>query len=114
MLLALVGLFGSVSKLVWSQTAPGLKIAVSPTNEVLLTVTNGIPNGIYHIYFTPFLGDPDYEWTLLANGTAGQTNFTISMDDYDQAFFKAVNNSNFVATLITVSILAPANGSTIH
>jgi hypothetical protein len=99
---------------VWGQTAPALKISVTPTNQVSLTVINGIPTGLYHIYFTPFLGDPDYPWTLLANGTTGQTNFTFSAADYDQIFFKAINNSNFVAPSVTLLIQSPANGSTIH
>jgi hypothetical protein len=98
----------------WGQTAPGLKISVAPGNEVSLTVTNGIPTGIYHIYFNEFLGDPDFEWVLLTNGTTGQTNFSIDMEDFDQGFFKAINNSNFVAPSVTLIIQSPANGAVVQ
>jgi hypothetical protein len=98
----------------WAQTETGLKITVTGPNQVSLTVTNGLTNGLYHIYFTEFLDDPDYEWTLLANGTTGQTNFTFLTYDYDQGFFKAISDSHFVAPSITLIIQSPTNGAVVN
>jgi len=98
----------------WGQTLPGLSIKVTPTNQVSLTVFNGTNTGKYQIYFTESLDPDSAEWLLLTNGTTGQTNFSADMGDLEQAFFKAVNNTNFVPPTITVIIQSPANGSVVY
>jgi hypothetical protein len=103
-----------MSDLVWGQTLPGLSIVVSPTNQISLTVTNGSGGGQYQIYFTEFLDSESVDWTLFTNGTVGQTNFYANMGDFEQGFFKAVNNTNFIAPSINVIIQSPANGSLVY
>jgi len=98
----------------WGQSAPGLSIAVTPTNQVSLTVTNGTINGQYQIYFTEFLDPESVNWVLLTNGVVAQSNFSANMGDYEQGFFKAVNNTNFIAPSITVIIQSPLNGATVY
>jgi len=110
-LLALTLLFAG---LLWGQTAPGLRIAVASSNQVSLTVINGTTNGLYQIYFTEFLDPDEPDWTLLANGTIGQTNFSADMQDFEHAYFKAVNNTNFVPPSITIIIQGPADGSVVY
>jgi hypothetical protein len=108
--LAVCAVYACVSA--WGQTAPGLKIAMTNT-VVSLTVTNGVTNGLYQIYFTDDLADtPD--WVLLTNGVTGQTNFSADVGDFEMGFFKAINNNTFTPPSITVIIQSPANGSTIH
>jgi hypothetical protein len=100
--------------ILFGQTAPGLNIAIIPSNQVSLTITNGTSNGLYQIYFTQFLEDIPDSWTLFTNGTTGQTNFIASMEDFERGYFKAVNNTNFLPPAITVIIQSPANGSIIQ
>jgi hypothetical protein len=107
--LAVCAVYACVSA--FGQTAPGLKIAMTNT-VVSLTVTNGATNGLYHIYFTDDVGDPD--WVLLTNGVTGQTNFSADMGDLEMGYFKAINNDGFTSPTITVIIQAPANGSTVY
>ena len=97
----------------WAQTAPGLSIALSGTNQASLVVTNGASNGLYQIYFTEFL-DTNAIWNLVTNGSTGQTNFTVSIDATESGFFKAVTNTNSLVTTLTVTIQSPTNGSTIY
>jgi hypothetical protein len=97
----------------WAQSLPGLSIALSSSNQVVLTVTNGLPTGIYHIYFAQDVNASGLDWSLATNGTTGQTNFTFSMEDFDQGFFKAVNDTNFISPSLTVIIQGPANGSVV-
>jgi hypothetical protein len=101
------------SRLVWSQTAPGLGISLTTNNAVLVTVTNGVSTGQYQIYWTEFLS-PSPEWLLLTNGSIGQTQFVVPMGDWDQNFFSASAISNFVPPSLNVIILSPTNGAVIY
>jgi len=117
--LALLGGAGLVlltlfTGLLWGQIAPGLSIAVTPTNQVSLVVSNATPTGQYQIYFTEFLDSNSVNWVLLTNGGVGQSNFSASMGDLEQVFFKAVNNTNFITPSITVIIQSPFNGATVY
>jgi hypothetical protein len=102
------------SGLLWGQTAPGLSILVTPTNQISLIVTNGTITGQYQIYFTEYLDPENVAWTLYTNGSVGQSNFAANMGDFEQGFFKAVNNTNFIAPSITVIIQSPLNGTTVY
>ena len=101
------------SRLVWSQTAPGLGISLTTNNAVLVTVTNGVSTGQYQIYWTEFLS-PSPEWLLLTNGSIGQTQFVVPMGDWDMTFFSASAISNFVPPTLNVIILSPTNGALIY
>jgi len=105
----LLALYACVSA--WSQTAPGLGITLTGTNQVSLVVTNGTNTASYQIYFTEFLNDTNYEWTLFTNGTTGQTNFAASLGDTEMGFFKAIINTNGGPFTPTVIIQSPVNGS---
>jgi hypothetical protein len=107
--LAMCAVYACVSA--FGQTAPGLKIAMTNT-IVSLTVTNGVTNGLYQIYFTEDVGNPD--WLLVTNGATGQTNFSADVGDLEQGFFKAINNNSFTPPTINVIIQSPANGSMIQ
>ncbi len=96
----------------WGQTLPGLSIAMTNTNTaVSLTVTNGTNTAQYQIYTKEYLTNED--WILISNGTTGQTNFTIDLNDADSAFYRAQINSGSGASL-SISIVAPANGANIQ
>jgi hypothetical protein len=121
---------------VWSQTsAPGLSIALTGTNQITLTVTNGVPGGLYEIWWTEFL---DAEALSLTNGawepvctnTPGQTNFVMDLGDFDTGFFRALNGNDFdldgvpnyedarpfdpTIGILKVTIESPANGSNVQ
>src|SRR5271165_1043713 len=74
------------TRLVLSQTAPGLGISLTTNNAVLVTVTNGVSSGQYQIYWTEFL-TPTPDWLLLTNGSIGQTQFLVPMEDWEMTFF---------------------------
>ena len=97
------------ARLVWGQTAPVLRISLTSSNAVLVTVTNGVSTGRYQIYWTEFL-TPNPDWLLLTNGSIGQTQFVVSMEDWDATFLKASAISNFVPPGVSVIILSPTNG----
>jgi hypothetical protein len=78
-----------------------------------VTVTNGVITGQYQLYWTEFLS-PSPEWLLLTNGSIGQTQFVVSMDDWDSTFFSASAISNFVPPSLNVIILSPTNGTLLY
>jgi hypothetical protein len=111
MVLAVFALYACISA--WGLTPPGLSIAVTATNQVSITVTNGVTNGLYQIYYTEFLStNPD--WVLFTNGSAGQTNFTATTTNTTSGFFEAAYNPSYVPPTITVIIQSPANGALIY
>ena len=95
--------------------APGLSISMGASNQISVTITNGVTNANYQLYFTESLG-PDADWLLFTNGFTGQTNFTISTVslDLDSAFFIAANNTNGTPFTLTITIEQPANGSNVQ
>jgi hypothetical protein len=114
--------------------APGLTIALTGTNEVTLTVTNGAPTGIYEIWWTEFL-DPtavftNGDWLLADSGTTGQTNFVFDLGETWTGFFRAVNTNDFDGDsilnyqdarpfdpsvgVLRVTIESPANGANVR
>ena len=97
----------------WGVTPPGLSIAVTSTNQVSITVTNGVSNGLYQIYYTEFL-TTNSDWILFTNGSAGQTNFPATTTNTTTGFFQAAFNSNYVPPTITVIIQSPANGALLY
>src|SRR6266478_8063350 len=84
---------------VWSQsTPPALSIASTGTNQVTLTVTNGLATNLYEIWWTEFLtGDlslTNGDWITVYSGTTGQTNFVLDLGDTDTGFFRAINGND--------------------
>ncbi len=119
---------------VWS-TPFGLKITLTSTNTVALSITNAATNGIYEIWWTEFL-DPNStftncDWWLVQVGSAGQTNFgPYYVSETYTGFFLGLGTDDFdgdgvpdyqdarpfdpsVGTL-TVTIESPANGALVY
>jgi hypothetical protein len=107
----------------WAQTVPILTATPTGTNQLLITITNGVSTVSYDLYTTPVLGDPvGYPWTAAVVGTNGQTNFTVNMGPYQTGFFRAVVDTNGVpiwaaadpnnpgAGILAVFIDSPTNG----
>ena len=112
---------------VWSQTAPVLTVAPTGTNQLLITITNGVSATTYDIYTTPVLGNSvTYPWKAAVIGTNGQTNFTLNIRPYQAGFFRAVVDTNSVplweaadpnnpsAGILSVFIDSPANGAVLQ
>ena len=80
-----------------SQTAPVLSIAPTGTNQLLITITNGVGTANYELWWTPVLDNTvDYPWTTVAVGTPGQTNFTVNIEPYPAGFYEAVWDTNSI------------------
>jgi hypothetical protein len=109
--LAVLAVYAGISAL--GQTAPVLRISLTTNNAVVVTVTNGVSTGQYQVYWTEFLS-PAPEWLLLTNGSIGQTQFIVPMEDWDMTFFNASAISNFVPPSLNVIILSPTNGALLY
>jgi hypothetical protein len=81
---------------VWGQSsAPGLSVARTGTNQVTLTVTNGVPSGLHEIWWTEFLDGEALSltngaWEPLDTATTGETNSIFDLGDLDTGFFTLV------------------------
>ena len=105
--------------------APGLTIALTSSNIVTLTITNGVTNEFYEVYSKIQLQTLD--WTFFTNGTSGQTSFTAATFPAQSRFFRAratndwdgdgvlnwadadPNSTNI--GYLTITIESPANGA---
>ncbi len=108
-----------------AQTAPVLSIAPTGTNQLLITITNGVGTANYELWWTPVLANPDYPWTTTAVGITGQTNFTVNIGPYSTGFYRALQDTNGIplweaadpnnqgAGILAVFIDSPINGSTL-
>src|SRR5258708_367762 len=95
------------------QSAPALSIAMTASNQVTLTITNG-SNGIYNYYYASSL-NTNPNWILLTtNSAAGATTCVVNLGDMVQGFFRAVSSTNFVPPTLTVIIQSPTNGALIY
>jgi hypothetical protein len=102
------------TRLVWGQSAPVLSISNTGTNSILITVTNGVSNGEYQLYWKEPL-TPNSPWLFLTNGSIGQTQFVRPINqDLSVVFFRAVANTNYVPPSLNVIILSPTNGAVIY
>lgn len=107
---------------------PALKISPSGTNQISVTITNSVSTTNYTLFWTPVLGDAvDYPWEAIEVGSIGQSNFTFDISSSSVGFFRAAllasdgvppweaadpNNPN--SPILTVSIISPADGSTVQ
>jgi hypothetical protein len=92
---------------------PYLTIALTGTNQLLITVINTNP-ATYYLLMTPVLASPNYPFAIIANGTAGQTNFTVNIGPFADEFFRALVATNNPGQGIAVFIDSPANGATVQ
>lgn len=104
---------------------PALTIAPAVSNQVVITITNGVSLANYDLIWTPALNGPDYSWNYAAIGSAGQTNFTVDME-WPAAFFRAQVDTNGIplweaadpnnpsAGILAVFIDSPANGAVVQ
>ena len=102
---------------------PFLTITPTNGNQLLITVLSDASPANYQLWWTPVLVNSAYPWTAVELGSAGQTNFIVSMDVYPAGFFRALWDTNSVplwqaadpnnssAGILTVFIDSPANGS---
>ena len=108
-------------------TPPVLTVAPTGTNQLSITITNGVSTDSYELWTTPVLGDTvDYPWTTAAVGTNGVTNFTVNIGPYPAGFYRVVVDTNAIplweaadpnnpsAGILNVWIDNPANGTTLN
>jgi hypothetical protein len=110
----------------WAQSIPqpGLAITSKSTGGMVITVTNGVNYASYDLYTTPLLADPD--WTALAIGVPGQTNFPVVLGPYLTGFYQvmldtnsvhywqAANPTNLALGVLAVFIDSPTNGASLQ
>jgi|SRR6266850_5081731 len=113
-----------------SSPIPGISAVMSNDNATLwLTVTNGVTNEFYTIYSKLALDD-NIPWSGSITGMFGQTNFAVIVAPGLSGFFKAesgtdrdgdnvpnfqdADQNNAAVGILTITITAPANGSTIQ
>lgn len=110
-----------------SQTAPFLTLAATGTNQLTITITNAIPADSYEVWWTPVLGNTAaYPWSAAAVGNIGQSNFVLNMNGLQMGFFYGLLDTNAVplweeaspgtpgSPILQVTIISPANGSTLN
>lgn len=68
---------------------PGLVITSPASNEVQITITNGVTWANYELYRQAILSDAASPWVLHMVGTLGQTNFSTNMGVATIGFFRA-------------------------
>lgn len=113
------------------QSAPGVGISLTGTNEVTLSITTGITNLSYEVYFQQAVADTN--WTLIASG-ADATNLTAATDQTAAGFFKILflaadandvdgdgvvnwqdaQPFNPAIGILSVTIDSPLNGADLH
>jgi hypothetical protein len=91
---------------------PYLTIASTGTNQFLITVFN-TNSATYYLQMTPVLANTNYPWTIIVNGSAGQTNFSVT-GLYQDEFFRVLMATNSPGQGIAVFIDSPANGATVQ
>ncbi len=92
---------------------PYLTIAPTGTNQLLITVFN-TNTATYYLQMTPALGNANYPFAIIANGAAGQTNFTVNIGPFADEFFQVLMATNDPGQGIAVFIDSPANGATVQ
>ena len=112
--------------LAWAQTAPVLTVAPTGTNQLLITITNGVSTGNYELYWTPVLANPAYPWTAAVIGYQGQTNFTVDAATFPTGFYRVVVDTNAIplweaadpnnpgAGILTITIDSPTNNAVLN
>jgi hypothetical protein len=92
---------------------PYLTIAPTGTNQLLITVINTNP-ATYYLQMTPVLANTNYPFAVIANGVAGQSNFTVNVGPFVDEFFRVLMATNNPGQGIAVFIDSPANGANVQ
>ncbi len=104
---------------------PGITIALTNTNQLVITVTNGVGYGYYSLYNQHVLGSGS--WTLIStNDVLDNTNFLVNTVPFFEGFYlvKASTNwnddgipnwdladpNNPGLGALTISIVSPSQG----
>ena len=105
---------------------PVLAITSVASNQMTITITNGVNYASYDLYTTPVLASPAFPWTAALIGTNGQTNFTVNMWPYQTGFFRVILDTNGIpiwqaadpnnpsAGILTVFIDSPTNNAVLQ
>lgn len=113
--------------------SPGLQLGGFSTNlgqtYLSLTITNGSSTNAYEIHTRPSL-NANFPWIPNIIGTNGQTNFLIEVGPEQMMFFRALactdcdndgvlnwqdgNPNDTNVARLTITILSPANNSTVY
>ena len=110
-----------------SMPPPVISIAVTNTNQLAITVTNGMSNVNYSLYNQHVLGD--LTWVFITNPAPGVTNFVVNMGPFFEGFYIVTASTNWNTNspnwdladpnnpglgVLTVTIVSPANGAVIQ
>jgi hypothetical protein len=118
---------------VWGQSVPQPVLTIAPlgSNAFAITITNGVTNGAYVLYWTPVLADEaNYPWEPVSpSQNLGETNWNLDMGIWPSGYFKVITGTdwdndgilNWVdgdpmnpsVGILNVIIDSPLNGSTI-
>lgn len=106
---------------------PILSIAPTNSNQLSITVTNGVSYANYVLYNQHVLGG---SWVYVTNPVPGVTNFVVNPGPYFQGFYMVTGSTNWNNNgipnwdyadptnpgigVLTVSIVSPAQGAVIH
>jgi hypothetical protein len=87
------GLIGGSLIAVWTLLAddvpqPGLQITLINSNQVEISITNGVGFANYELYRTPVLGEPSLPFLVRVVGTQGQTKFTNELNADPTGWFR--------------------------
>ena len=104
---------------------PVLTITPAESNQVVVSIINGVTNITYDVDTTPVLGNFAASLEISSViGTNSQTNFTFNLGPYFTGFYRAVvdtnnlyklaNPTNPAAGYLTVFIDSPTNGTVLQ
>ncbi|MDB6021365.1 MAG: hypothetical protein JWQ04_1222 [Pedosphaera sp.] len=110
--------------------APVMTMTPLASNQFSITITNGVTNVNYELYWTPMLNDAAYPWQLLVEGAPLQTNFTVDGGISPIGFFQTrvgsdadgdgvpnwmdADPNNPAVGALTVIINSPTNGAVVQ
>lgn len=80
---------------VLAQSEPVLSIASLGTNQFQVTITNGVPDARYELWWTPALNEPSCPWDWLDVGDPGQTNFWVDGGLCPAVFFQVTVGQSY-------------------
>src|SRR5260370_14287130 len=79
----------------FADSPPVISITSLASNQFSVTVTNGLTNTTYGLYWTPVLNDTNnYPWTVVSVGDVGQTNWIVDGGEWPLSFFRVLTGSD--------------------
>lgn len=107
-------------------TPPVVTLQKLSGTQYSITITNAA-NTNYTLMWTPSLGDANYPWQVITNGSLGQTNFTVDAGVWPIGFFQILTGDdtdldavpiwmdadplNPAIGALTITISSPTNGA---